>query len=282
MIPVSERQHTLAGPADFSGIGAHTGRIVRVVLSPSDSGRIVFRRRDLDGLPVGVDPARAGAQSCTFLFSEGARVRTVEHLLAALLMCGVDSAEVVLDGEEIPVLDGSASPLVRLVENAGTRELDADRVPLILAKPFIVDEGRASILFEPASELEVSYVIEYPHPAIGRQELSLRLDGETFRTQVAPARTFGFLKDAERLKAMGLALGSSVDNTIVLDDDELVNPPLRFADEFVRHKILELVGDLALLGAPLRARVSARRAGHDLHLRAVRALHERRAEFFRS
>jgi UDP-3-O-[3-hydroxymyristoyl] N-acetylglucosamine deacetylase len=143
---------------------------------------------------------------------------------------------------------------------------------LAVSEPLTLVEGDASICFEPAAGLEVSYLIEYGHPAIGRQEMSLELNEETFRTGVAPARTFGFLKDAEALRARGLALGSSLENAVVLDDAGVVNPPLRFPDEFVRHKILDLAGDLALLGAPLRARVTARRAGHGLHQRAVREL----------
>ena len=127
--------------------------------------------------------------------------------------------------------------------------------------------------FEPHLSFEVSYAIEYDNPLIGKQELGLSLDSRTFRAEIAPARTFGFLKDAERLRAKGLARGSSVENTVVLDDRGLVNPPLRFPDEFVRHKILDLIGDLALLGAPFQGRVTASRAGHSLHLRAVQALH---------
>lgn len=269
---MSERKNTLAASAHFSGVGAHSGRIVRAALKPSDAGRIFFRRSDLGGLVIGLDPARAESPNCTVLRGEGGAVRTVEHLLAALLMSGLDSVEVELDGEEIPILDGSAAPLVELVRRAGKRELAEGRTILALREPLTLADGPASICFEPAAGLEISYLIEYKHPAIGRQELSLALDEETFRTGVAPARTFGFLKDAEMLKARGLALGSSLENAVVLDDAGVVNPPLRFPDEFVRHKILDLAGDLALLGAPLRARVTARRAGHGLHQRAVREL----------
>ncbi|OGD12217.1 MAG: UDP-3-O-[3-hydroxymyristoyl] N-acetylglucosamine deacetylase [Candidatus Aminicenantes bacterium RBG_13_62_12] len=279
---MSERKYTLAAPARFSGVGAHTGKFVRVVLEPSDVGRVVFRRRDLDSLVVAVDPARSGARNCTLLSGEGACVRTVEHLLAALLMCGIDSAEVELDGEEVPILDGSALPLVRIIREAGKSPLADSRRVLVLAKPLALEEGPASIVLEPSGGFEISYSIEYRHPLIGEQRVSFRLDEDTFRTQIAPARTFGFLKDAEKLRAKGLALGSSLENTVVLDDERVVNPPLRFPDEFVRHKVLDLVGDLALLGAPLRTRVSAVRAGHDLHLRAVRALHENKAEFFQA
>ena len=267
--PQGEPLHTLAREARFAGVGAHTGVEVRVRLRPSDQGRVVFLRRDLGGLIIPVNPASAQASQCTVLSEGGVRVRTVEHLLAALLMTGVDSLEVELDGEEIPILDGSAAPLLEILEQAGRRPLSSPRRFLRVGRPLLVADGRSSVAFEPASNFEVSYEIDYSHPLIGRQELTLELGPEVFRSQVAPARTFGFLKDAERLRAQGLALGSSLDNTLVLDDRGLVNPPLRFADEFVRHKILDLVGDLALLGAPLLGRVTARRAGHGLHLLAV-------------
>lgn len=268
----AEPKQTLAREVSFQGVGAHTGVEVRVRLRPSDRGRVVFRRLDLGGRTIAVNPAAAEASQCMVLSEGGVRVRTVEHLLAALLMSGVDSLEVELDGEEIPILDGSAAPLVELIREAGRRHLSGPRQPVRVVKPLLVEDGPSSVAFEPSSNFEVAYEIKYQHPLIGKQKLAVKLDPKTFRSQVAPARTFGFLKDAERLRAKGLALGSSLENTIVLDDYGLVNPPLRFPDEFVRHKILDLVGDLALLGAPLLGRVTARRAGHSLHLRAVQAL----------
>jgi UDP-3-O-[3-hydroxymyristoyl] N-acetylglucosamine deacetylase len=270
--PRPEPMQTLAREASFAGVGAHTGAEVRVRLRPSGQGRVVFRRMDLGGREVSVDPARAESSRCMVLFDGVVKILTVEHLLAALLMSGVDSVEVELDGEEIPILDGSAAPLVDLILRAGLQPLPQPRPVLRVKKHLRVEEGRSVVSFEPASAFEVLYEIEYQHPLIGKQELALALDPEAFRSQVAPARTFGFLKDAEQLRARGLARGSSVENSLVLDDRGLVNPPLRFPDEFVRHKILDLVGDLALLGAPLQGRVTARRAGHTLHLRAVRAL----------
>ena len=270
--PRPEQMQTLAREACFAGVGAHTGTEVRVRLRPSGQGRVVFRRMDLGGREVSVHPARAESSQCTVLSEGGVKIRTVEHLLAALLMGGVDSVEVELDGEEIPILDGSAGPLVDMILEAGLRPLSEPRRSFQVKKPLRVEDGRSAVSFEPASIFEVSYEIEYQHPFIGKQKLALSLDWEVFRTQVAPARTFGFLKDAERLRAMGLARGSSVENTVVLDDKGLVNPPLRFPDEFVRHKVLDLIGDLALLGAPLQGRVTASRAGHSLHLRAVQAL----------
>jgi len=271
--PRPEQMQTLAREACFAGVGAHTGAEVRVRLRPSGQGRVVFRRMDLGGREVSVHPARAESSQCTVLFDGGVKIRTVEHLLAALMMGGVDSVEVELDGEEIPILDGSAAPLADIIVEAGLRPLSEPRRPFQVMKPLRVEDGRSAVSFEPHLSFEVSYAIEYDNPLIGKQELGLSLDPRTFRAEIAPARTFGFLKDAERLRAKGLARGSSVENTVVLDDRGLVNPPLRFPDEFVRHKILDLIGDLALLGAPFQGRVTASRAGHSLHLRAVQALH---------
>jgi UDP-3-O-[3-hydroxymyristoyl] N-acetylglucosamine deacetylase len=272
MVAVAELKQTLAAEASFCGIGAHSGKQVRVSLRPSRAGRIVFRRLDLGGREILVNPGLAEANQCTVLSQDGVKVRTVEHLLAALLMCGVDSVEADLDGEEIPILDGSAAPLVEIILRAGRKRLAEPRRPFRIEKPLVVEDGHSTVSLEPHPFFEVFYAIEYDNPLIGKQELGLALDPATFRAEVAPARTFGFLKDAEGLRARGLALGSSLENTVVLDERGVVNPPLRFPDEFVRHKILDLVGDLALLGAPLIGRVAARRAGHRLHLRAVQAL----------
>jgi UDP-3-O-[3-hydroxymyristoyl] N-acetylglucosamine deacetylase len=272
MAAVAERKHTLAAEASFCGIGAHSGKQVRVSLRPSGVGRIVFRRLDLGGREILVSPGLAEANQCTVLSQDGVKVRTVEHLLAALLMCGVDSAEADCDGEEIPILDGSAAPLVEIILQAGRRRLAEPRRPFRIKKPLVIEDGESTVSLEPHPFFEVFYAIDYDNPLIGKQELGLAIDPATFRTEVAPARTFGFLKDAEGLRGRGLARGSSLENTVVLDERGIVNPPLRFPDEFVRHKILDLIGDLALLGAPFIGRVAARRAGHRLHLRAVQAL----------
>jgi UDP-3-O-[3-hydroxymyristoyl] N-acetylglucosamine deacetylase len=223
-----------------------------------------------------VDLGRVESRNSTTLLGPEFKVQTVEHLLAACWALGLDSLVVELDADEIPIMDGSAGPFVEALESAGERSLGRSTPAFEVARAFSLEDRDASILFEPpdpaGAPLELSYTIEYAHPSIGRQSLTLPVDRGVFSREVAPARTFGFLKDVEALHAQGLALGASLANTVVLDAAGIVNPPLRFPDEFVRHKHLDLIGDLALLGRPLRGRVTAARAGHRLHLQAVRHL----------
>ena len=266
------KKRTLAKELDFSGVGVHSGRPVNLRLRPSDSGSLVFRRLDLGGLEIPSQPLLYAAQNCTFIKKGEAGIQTVEHLLAALRMCGVDSAAIELDAGEVPILDGSAAPFIEAIAGAGTTSIPEKRKVLKIIKPFRLQEKDLSVSFLPDTCFRVSYSIDFSHPLIGREELSLELTPESFAKEVAPARTFGFAKDAEKLRRLGLALGSSLANTVVLDDEKVVNPPLRFPDEFVRHKVLDLVGDLAIVGAPVIGHVRAVKAGHALHLRAVQSL----------
>jgi UDP-3-O-[3-hydroxymyristoyl] N-acetylglucosamine deacetylase len=266
---------TLAREFSLDGVGVHSGKAVRLTVLPSEAGAFVFRRSDLGGREAPLAAAGFEALNSTTIVAGGFKVRTVEHLLAALSANGVGSAVIVLDADEVPILDGSARPFVRALEEAGTRVLVVPSPGLRIARPFAVSEGGASVIVEPpAAEaaLDLTYTIEYPHPAIGRQSFSVRLAPAEFAREIAPARTFGFLGDVEELHRRGLALGASYANTVVLDDDAVVSGPLRFRDEFVRHKILDLAGDLALLGRPLAGRVTAFKAGHRLHIEAVKFL----------
>ncbi len=269
-------QKTIGREMAFAGKGVHSGKDVNLRLLPSESGRIVFRRTDLGGVEMPLSAAAADSRNNTALFGSAFRVQTIEHLLAALWASGVGSLVVALDADELPILDGSALPFAEALAVAGWRELGISADPIVIRAPFSIEEEGASVRFEPAETgdpgLELSYTIVYAHPAIGEQSRAVRLDPETFLVQVAPARTFGFLKDVEGLHRQGLALGASLANTVVLDDSGVLNGPLRFPDEFVRHKLLDLAGDLALLGRPLAGRVTARKAGHRLHLKAVRGL----------
>ncbi len=266
-------KQTLAREADLSGRGVHSGRPVNLRLKPSTAGKLVFRRTDLDGLEIKLDPMAAGARHCTFVRTGDAVVQTIEHLLAALRMSDIDSALVELDAEEVPILDGSAAPFLKAVSAAGVSSLPAKRRTLKVLKPFRFQDNDtdAYVSFEPGPDFRISYGIEFAHPLIARQELSLSLTRESFASAVAPARTFGFLKDVDKLRSLGLALGASFENTVVLDDEKVLNPPLRFPDEFVRHKILDFVGDLAVAGAPILGHVRAEKAGHALHLRALQS-----------
>ena len=268
-------RNTLAREFSLEGVGVHSGKPVRLTLLPSEAGCIVFRRSDLGGREAQLAGAGFEALNSTTVLAGGFKIRTVEHLLATLFANGVGSAIIVLDADEVPILDGSARPFVRALEAAGTRPWDAPSPGLRIARPFAVSGGGASVVVEPPAAdaaLDLTYTIEYPHPSIGRQSLSLRLTPGAFAREIAPARTFGFLGDVEELHRRGLALGASFDNTVVLDAGTVVSGPLRFPDEFVRHKLLDLAGDLALLGRPLAARVTAFKAGHRLHIEAVKFL----------
>ena len=265
------KKQTLGHEIAFHGQGVHSGRPVNMKVLPSDSGRIVFRRMDVDGLEIPLDPIAAGARQCTFIQGRGASVQTIEHLMAGLRMSGVDSALIELDTEEVPILDGSAAPYVEALAAAGRATLGEERKSLKVLKSFCLQEKDASVAFEPGPEYGISYRIDFDHPLIGRMSIDLVLDRESFAKEIAPARTFGFLKDVDRLRAMGLSLGATYENTVVLDETTVVNPPLRFGDEFVRHKVLDIVGDLAVAGAPFLGRVRAERAGHALHIRALQA-----------
>lgn len=262
---------TLAREAVFEGVGVHSGDPVRLRLVPSRDGRILLRRLDL-GREAVLDPGKMEARNSSCFRDGGFTLMTLEHLLASLAAFGIGSAEVELTAGEVPILDGSAAPFVREIERAGLAPAGRTWAPLEVAAPEVFRSGDATLAMESHPGLRISYGIEFPHPAIGRQEISLEIDAATFAREVAPARTFGFVRDLESYRRRGLALGSSLENTVGLDDDKVVNPPLRFPDEFVRHKVLDLVGDLALLGRPVRGHFRAWRAGHALHLQAVRRL----------
>ncbi len=263
------KKRTLRREVSFSGVGIHSGERTHLSLKPSQAGMILFRRLDLDGLEVELDPRKIDALNCSCLLFESGRILTLEHLLAALYMFGIDSLDVELRGSEIPILDGSAAPLVETIQEAGVVPILPRKQVVRLIKPYAFEEEGARLSFSPASDLKISYVIDFPHPLIGRQEITLDLTRNSFLHEIAPARTFGFLKDVAELRRRGLARGGTLDNAVVLDEKGIVSGSLRFRDEFVRHKVLDLIGDLALFGHPLLGHFRAERAGHRLHLRAV-------------
>jgi UDP-3-O-[3-hydroxymyristoyl] N-acetylglucosamine deacetylase len=262
-------KQTLKREISFSGIGIHSGERVSLTLKPSQSGRILFRRLDLDGLEVEPDPRKIEALNCSCLVFESGRIQTLEHLMAALYMFGLDSLDIEIQGSEVPVLDGSADPLARAILEAGVIPTRWKRRVVRLLKAHTLEEQNARLSFSPAPDLKVSYAIDFRHPLIGRQEISFDLTRGIFLQEIAPARTFGFLKDVAGLQKRGLALGGKLDNAVVLDESRVISGPLRFKDEFVRHKVLDLIGDLALFGHPLLGHFQAERAGHRLHLRTV-------------
>ncbi len=276
-------QHTLARPVQFQGVGLHTGATINVTMGPAPIGAGVrFMRSDVSR----TDPrvvARGDAVCQTRLGtvignSAGVTVATVEHLMAALAGLHVDNVVVDLDGPEVPILDGSCAPFVALIDRAGRRQQAARRRYVeILETVEVTDSGKSAALV-PSDGFAVAVEIDFESGAIGRQRIDLVIDEAAFRTELASCRTFGFRHEVEALREAGLARGGSLDNAVVIDGDTVLNPEgLRRADEFVRHKALDAIGDLHLLGAPILGRYEGRRAGHGLNNALVRALIERPA-----
>jgi UDP-3-O-[3-hydroxymyristoyl] N-acetylglucosamine deacetylase len=270
-------RQTLASPRRFKGKGVHTGRDVRLDLVPAEAGTgIVFVRTDAGGVEIPATLEHAGPSFyATVLERDGARVSTIEHLMAALYALQVDDLRVELDAPEVPILDGSSRPFVDGILSAGRLELPAVRQYLTIVRPLSLAHEEKTISVHPHPEYRVTYAIDFDHPSLGYQELTASLwSAEAFAEKLAPARTFAFEHVVEALRKAGLGLGGSLDNCVVLGKDGPLNPPLRFPDEFVRHKMLDLTGDLSLLGYPMRGHVVAYRAGHDLHGRLARKIRE--------
>ncbi|MGQ9470435.1 MAG: UDP-3-O-acyl-N-acetylglucosamine deacetylase [Candidatus Aminicenantales bacterium] len=268
------KKRTLKHQVQFAGRGVHTGKKVVMNLKPSDSGRLIFRRLDLGGAELELDYRAARAESSSVLESGPVAIRTVEHLLAALYVFGIDSLDVEVTAEEIPIGDGSALPFVNLIRQAGIEFLTPEKKILKVIKPLTVEKGEARLSFFPAPDLLLSYSIDYAHPAIGHQVFHGPLRLKNFVDEIAPARTFGFLRDVPVMLERGLARGGTLENAIILNEKGPLNPPLRYADEFVRHKMLDLIGDLALSGRPILARVEVFSGGHSLHQLGISTLLE--------
>ena len=271
-------QATVERPVQCRGVGLHSGVAVAMSLRPAppDSG-IRVRRTDV-APETGEIPARlahvVNARLSTVIGNRhGVTVATVEHLMAALAGMGVDNAVVALDGPEIPAMDGSATPFVELIERAGIRDQGTPRRAIRVRKPLSVDNGESSISMMPADAFSIEFQIEFDSPVIARQARRIEFANGAFVDDIAPARTFGFVDDVERLRRAGFARGASLDNAIAIDRERVINRDgLRFDDEFVRHKILDCVGDLYLAGAPILARVVAMRSGHAANHDLLRAM----------
>jgi len=267
-------EQTIREAVECSGVGLHSGVPVRMRILPGAPGTgIVFRRSDLDGFVVEATGRNVAKVSyATSLMKKGVLISTTEHLLSAFIGVGVDNAVVELDNLELPILDGSALPIVEMVQRAGLRRQRRLRQYLRVLKPVEVREGNKFIGVYPAESFSVSYTINFPHPMIGEESFSVDLSRGDYAQNIAPARTFGFLHEAEALRSMGLIRGASEENAIVLTRDGIKNPPLRFDDEFVRHKVLDLIGDLSLIGHQVLGRVEAVLAGHAMHTALVQRL----------
>ena len=271
-------QHTVRSPALFAGVGVHTGVYTRVAVRAAgpDTG-IIFVRTDVAGQD-NIVPARGEAVCRTQLGTvignaDGVTVSTIEHLLAALAMLGVDNARIEIDGPEMPIMDGSAEPFVRVLDRAGLREQATPRRYLEILESVEVIDGDKRASLAPADAFEVAFEIAFDSAAIGRQRVDLAMDEAAFRAELADCRTFGFLHEVEALRAIGLARGGSMENAVVIDGDRILNPEgLRRPDEFVRHKALDAIGDLYVLGGPVIGRFEGMLAGHGLNNALVRAL----------
>src|SRR5262245_24422613 len=272
-----DAQHTIRRQISCVGIGLHSGNKVNLTLkpAPADFG-IRFRRTDLGSheVPATVQNL-AGIQLATGLANNEVSVETVEHLLAALVSVGIDNLRIELNSPEVPIMDGSAAPFIYLIHEAGVQRLQTPRKYLKIVRPIALSRGDKRIALYPSDHFKVTYSISYDHPLLRHQSRTLRITEESFVEELAPARTFTFLKDVEMLRQNGLALGGSLDNAIVLGETGVLNNALRFEDEFVRHKILDAIGDLALVGYPVIGHLVAHRAGHALHTEfAVKILEE--------
>jgi UDP-3-O-[3-hydroxymyristoyl] N-acetylglucosamine deacetylase len=277
-VAVQAFQHTLRAPALFAGVGVHTGAYTRVSVRPApvDTG-IVFLRTDVvdrDNRVPATGEAVCKTQLGTVIGNAaGVTVATIEHLMAALVMLGIDNAIVELDGPEMPIMDGSSEPFVRILDRAGKRGQNAPRRFIEILQTVAVVDGDKRAALKPADAFEVAFEIRFPTAVIGRQAIDLPMDERAFRRELADCRTFGFLHEVEALRSMGLARGGSMDNAVVIEGDRVLNPEgLRRSDEFVRHKALDAIGDLYVLGAPLLGRFEGELAGHAINNALVRAL----------
>ncbi len=264
-------EQTIRAAVECGGVGLHSGAPVKLRILPAPAGAgIVFRRVDLDGFEIeAVSRNVAKVSYATSLMKKGVLISTTEHLLAAFIGVGVDNAVVELDNLEVPILDGSAKPFVEMILKAGLKTQRRRRLYLRIRREIELRDGDKFIAVYPSSTYAVAYTINFPHPLIGRETFEVELADGQFRSQIAPARTFGSREDEQSMRNMGLIRGASLENCIVLTRAGIENPPLRYPDEFVRHKVLDLIGDLALLGRRMIGRVEADRAGHAMHTALV-------------
>ncbi len=273
----SQKQRTLSRSATVSGIGVHSGRPASLTIHPAEAGSGIYFQRSSSG--DGHDAVRAhytnvsATDFCTVVGFNGSSVATIEHLMAALSALDVDNATIEIDGPEVPVMDGSAGAFLDALDEAGIAALDAPRSYIRVLRPVTVGIGEARAEFLPYEGTRIEVEIDFANPLVGRQRFAADLDGDVFRNELARARTFGFLAEVEQLWARGLAQGASLDNSLVIGSDRVINPEgARFTDECVRHKALDTVGDLALAGAPIRGLYRSYRGGHKLNVTALAAL----------
>ncbi|MBE0425956.1 MAG: UDP-3-O-acyl-N-acetylglucosamine deacetylase [Nitrospirae bacterium] len=267
-------QRTLKKEVVFEGIGLHTGRYTKVCLKPAprDTGLIFIRTDKGMTIKASISSVTDTAFATTIGYN-GAKIKTVEHILAALYGLGIDNLTIEVNGPEIPILDGSSLELIKLILESGIAKQAKKRPYIKITHPVFFTDGPAEIAAFPYNGKRITYRIHFTHHLLGEQKLSIELTEENFALEIAPARTFGFLKDVEYLKANGFAKGGSIDNAIILGDSGVLNSSgLRFNDEFVRHKILDLIGDLSLSGFPIYGHIIANKSGHTINLKFLKKL----------
>lgn len=261
------RQTTIAKKVHNVGIGLHKGEPIRLTLEPLEAGSgIVFYRSDL-GVSFKAEPKNViNTQMATVVGSEKGYISTIEHLMSAINAYGIDNIRIIVDANEIPVMDGSSASFCMLLDEAGVRELDANKKALIIKRAVEIREGDKLVRLGPSKSPKFDYTIKFSHPLIGTQHHVFEFSKKSYLKEISRARTFGFLKDVQALRSMGLALGGSLENAVVIDENKILNPEgLRFENEFVRHKILDAIGDLALVGAPILGDYTAFAGSHDLN-----------------
>lgn len=261
------RQTTIAKKVHNVGIGLHKGEPIRLTLEPLEAGSgIVFYRSDL-GVSFKAEPKNViNTQMATVVGSEKGYISTIEHLMSAINAYGIDNIRIIVDANEIPVMDGSSASFCMLLDEAGVRELDANKKALIIKRAVEIREGDKLVRLSPSKSPKFDYTIKFSHPLIGTQHHVFEFSKKAYLKEISRARTFGFLKDVQALRSMGLALGGSLENAVVIDENKILNPEgLRFENEFVRHKILDAIGDLALVGAPILGDYTAFAGSHDLN-----------------
>jgi UDP-3-O-[3-hydroxymyristoyl] N-acetylglucosamine deacetylase len=269
-------QKTVKEEINFRSVGLHSGRKVGMTIKPAEADTgIVFVRRDVsDNNRIAADIQNVTDTTlATTLGVNGTRVHTVEHLLSAFRGLGIDNAIVEVDTFEVPIMDGSSQPFVNTLKSVGLKALKKPRRYLRVKKAVSVSEGESMAALEPASDFRITYKIDFPHPAVGTQTYHMVFSADSYDREISSARTFGFLRDVEYLQAKGLALGGSLQNAVVLDDEKVINKEgLRSPDEFVKHKILDAIGDLYLLGMPIIGHFTAYKSGHKLNTQLLKAL----------
>lgn len=261
------KQTTLAKAVEGVGIGLHKGEPIKILLEPLEANSgILFYRSDVGLLVQALPQNVVNTQMATVIGNSNYYISTIEHLLSAIYAYGIDNIRVVLDGAEVPVMDGSSASFCMMLDEAGIRVLDATKQVIIIKKEVEVRDGKKFAKVFPSLSPSYTFVIDFDHPSIGRQEYHFEFSKKSFIEEISRARTFGFLRDVQMLRSKGLALGGSLDNAVVMDDKKILNPEgLRFSNEFVRHKILDAIGDLSLLGAPFVGNYESFAGSHNLN-----------------